>query len=97
LTSESACSWRKGQAVPVADAPGVPGNMTLAPLPLRSLELNAPENIRQFTRQNWLSDRVFRTYDDFLALCCVARNNLIDRPWITMSIGSCPGPLRGPQ
>ena len=34
----------------------VPGNISLLPLPPRSPELNAQENIWQFMRQNWLSN-----------------------------------------
>ncbi len=36
---------------------------------------------------NWLSNRVFKSYDDIVALCCEAWNKLIDQPWKIMSIG----------
>jgi transposase len=36
----------------------VPENITLLPLPPRSPELNPVENIWQFMRDNWLSNRV---------------------------------------
>lgn len=65
----------------------VPGNMTLLPLPPRSPELNPVENVWQFIRDNWLSNRVFKSYDDILAHSCRAWNNLIDQPWKIMSIG----------
>ena len=65
----------------------VPHNITLLPLPPRSPELNPVENVWQFMRDNWLSNRVFKSYDDVVALCCDAWNNLIDRPWKIMSIG----------
>jgi len=45
------------------------------------------ENIWQFIRDNWLSNRVFKSYDDIVALCCEAWNKLIDQPWTIMSIG----------
>ena len=32
-------------------------------------------------RDNWLSNRIFKTYDDIVALCCEAWNRLIDQPW----------------
>jgi hypothetical protein len=32
----------------------------------------------QFTRGNWLSNRVFRSYEDILDHCCYARTKLID-------------------
>ena len=65
----------------------VPENITLLPLPPRSPELNPVENIWQYIRDNWLSNRVFKSYDDIVAFCCEAWNNLIDRPWKIMSIG----------
>ena len=42
----------------------VPDNITLLPLPPRSPELNPVENIWQFMRDNWLSNRVFTGYDE---------------------------------
>ena len=65
----------------------VPENITLLPLPPRSPELNPVENIWQYIRDNWLSNRVFKSYDDIVALSCEAWNNLIDRPRKIMSIG----------
>lgn len=65
----------------------VPDNITLMPLPPRAPELNPVENIWQFMRDNWLSNRVFGSYDDILAHCCQAWNKLADQPWLIMSIG----------
>jgi transposase len=65
----------------------VPGNITILTLPPRSPELNPLENIWQFMRDNWLSNRVFGSYDEIVALCCDASNSLIDQPWKIMSIG----------
>ena len=65
----------------------IPDNITLMELPPRAPELNPFENIWQFIRENWLSNRVFGTYDDIVALCCEAWNKLIDRPWSIRSIG----------
>ena len=65
----------------------VPDNITLLPLPPRSPELNPVENVWQFMRENWLSNRVFAGYDDIVALCCEAWNKLIDQPWRIMTIG----------
>ena len=64
----------------------VPSNISLMPLPPRSPELNPQENIWQFMRQNWLSNRVFKTFDDIVDHCCFAWNTLIDQPWKIMSI-----------
>jgi len=52
-----------------------------------SPELNPAENIWQYLRDNWLSNRVFKSYDDIVDLCCEAWNKLINRPWKIMSIG----------
>ena len=65
----------------------VPTNITLLTLPPRAPELNPVENIWQFMRENWLSNRIFKSYDDIVALCCEAWNKLIDQPWKIMSIG----------
>jgi len=65
----------------------VPGNITILPLPPKSPELNPVENVWQFMRQNWLSNRVFKSYRDILDHCCFAWNRLIDQPWRIMSIG----------
>ena len=37
----------------------VPANITLVPLPPKCPELNPVENLWQFMRDNWLSNRVF--------------------------------------
>lgn len=65
----------------------VPENITLLPLPPRAPELNPTENVWQFMRENWLSNRVFASYDDIVEHCCDAWNKLIDQPWKIMSIG----------
>ncbi len=65
----------------------VPDNITLMPLPPKCPELNAAENVWQFMRDNWLSNRVFRSGEDLVTHCCEAWNKLIDRPWRIMSIG----------
>ena len=65
----------------------IPENITLVPLPSKSPELNPVENIWQFMRDNWLSNRIFKSYNDILDHCCFAWNQLIDQPWRIMSIG----------
>src|SRR6267378_4148745 len=47
--------WHKSQALTV------PSNISLLRLPPRSPELNPQENIWQFMRQNWLSNRIFKS------------------------------------
>ncbi len=46
------------------------------------------ENIWQFMRDNWLSNRVFKSYADILDHCCYAWTSLIDQPWKIMTIGT---------
>ncbi len=65
----------------------IPHNITLIPLPPKSPELNPVENIWQFIRDNWLSNRIFKSYNDILDHCCFAWSQLIDQPWKIMSIG----------
>ncbi len=50
------------------DALNVPKNMTLIFLPSRSPELNLVENIWQYLRANWLSNRVFESYDAIMLI-----------------------------
>ena len=54
----------------------VPRNMTLIFLPSRAPELNPVENIWQYLRQNWPSDRVFDTYEDTIDVACEAWRKL---------------------
>ena len=65
----------------------VPSNITLMPLPAKAPELNPVENVWQFLRENWLSNRVFTSYSDILDHCCEAWNKLTDQPWRIISIG----------
>lgn len=65
----------------------VPDNITLMPLPPRCPELNPVENVWQFMRDNWLSNRIFTSYDDVVDHCCFAWNKLADQPWRIMTLG----------
>jgi transposase len=65
----------------------MPANITLLPLPPKCPELNAMENVWQFMRDNWLSNRVFAAHHDIVDHCCHAWNKLITQPWRIMSIG----------
>ena len=49
-----------------AKALQVPNNISLLLLPPRAPELNGQENIWQFMRQNWLSNRIFKSFDDIV-------------------------------
>jgi putative transposase len=38
-------------------------------------------------RENWLSNRVFKSYEDIVDHCCDAWRKLESQPWRIMSIG----------
>ena len=65
----------------------VPANITIVPLPPKCPELNPQENVWQFMRDNWLSNRVFTSYANIVDHCCYAWNKLVGQPWTIMSVG----------
>ena len=65
----------------------VPANISIVPLPAKCPELNAQENVWQFLRENWLSNRIFTCYDNLVDHCCYAWNKLVAQPWTVMSLG----------
>lgn len=65
---------RAGQHHPLAAA---------APLP-RAQSRREPVAVHA---RNWLSNRIFKSYDDIVDHCCFAWNKLVDQPWRIMSIG----------
>jgi len=86
---------RKSHAVILMDRAGwhttgnlvVPKNITIILLPSRSPELNPVENIWQYLRQNWLSNRIFEDYDAIIDVGCDAWNKLLKQPETIKSIG----------
>jgi hypothetical protein len=81
----------------LAHHPGapVPTNLSLLHLPPRSPELNPQENVWQFLRQSYLSNRVFDGHKAIVEACCKAWNALLaetgriasiaTRTWATIS------------
>lgn len=69
----------------------VPKNLTLVLLPSRAPELNPVENVWQYLRANWLSNRVFETYEAIIEAaceaCCEAWNKLLAQPHTITSLG----------
>ena len=61
-------------------------NVTFLSLPPRAPELNPQENVWQFMRANWLSSRIFKSFDEIVDHYYYAWNTLIDQPWKIMSI-----------
>jgi len=65
----------------------MPDNITTIFLPSRSPELNPVENIWQYMRANWLSNRIFESYDAIIDAMCEAWNKLLALPEAIKSIG----------
>jgi hypothetical protein len=61
----------------------VPKNITPIFLPSRAPELNPVENVWQYLRSNWLSNRVFADYE----AACGAWRKLVAQPHTISSIG----------
>jgi len=59
----------------------VPDNITLLPLPSYSPELNPVENVWQYLRQNYLSNRVFADYDAIIVTSARNWNHIGGRIW----------------
>jgi putative transposase len=66
----------------------VPSNLSLLHLPSASPELNPTENIWQYLRQSYLSNRVFRDYEAVVEASSSAWNKLIAEPGRIASIGT---------
>jgi transposase len=88
----------------------VPSNIGLVHLPPASPELNPTENVWQYVRQGYLSNRVFRDYDDDVEassspwnkLIAEARSHRVDRhakldrnQSRSVKVGSIPRQSRG--
>ena len=66
----------------------IPANITILALPSKCPgELNPVENVWQCMRDNWLSNRIFKSYDDIVDHTLRLGHKLVDRPWKIMSIG----------
>ncbi len=60
----------------LSDRLNVPSNISIVLLPPKCPELNPVENVWQFMRDNWLSNRVFTSYGNIVDHCCHAWNRL---------------------
>lgn len=75
----------------VAKALKVPGNITLLHLPPYSPELNPVERVWAYLKSRYLSNRVFKDYDDLFDASREAWNKLSEsnlrsichNPWLT--------------
>lgn len=64
-----------------------PKNITPILLPSRSPELNPVEQVWQYLRANFLSNRVFDDYDAIIDAACEAWRKLLAQPHTITSIG----------
>jgi hypothetical protein len=86
---------RKSSRPSTSRTPGAPNNRLPGRIPGRPprfrtvspWDLNPIENVWQLLRDNWLSNRVFRSDNDLLEPCCHAWNKVIAHPWQIMCIG----------
>jgi transposase len=65
----------------------VPKNITPIVLPSRAPELNPVENVWQYLRSNWLSNRVFAEDEAIIEAACDARRKFLAQPHTIPSIG----------
>ena len=66
----------------------VPHNVSILLLPPYSPQLNPQENVWQYLRQNYLSNRVFDSYEAIVDACCEAWNALMAQPHRITSIAT---------
>jgi len=66
----------------------IPENLSILFLPPYSPELNPTENIWQFLRQTYLSNRVFENWEAIVNACCDAWNRLTVEPGRIKSIAT---------
>lgn len=66
----------------------VPSNITIVHLPSYSPELNSCENVWEYLKNNFLSNRVFNTMGDIIDACCDAWLQLTNEPGRIKSIAS---------
>lgn len=74
----------------------LPENISLLPLPAYSPELNSMEQVWEFIKQKWLSNRVYKDYEGIADSCAKAWNlfrneagrikSLCSREWATVGV-----------
>src|ERR1700676_5144451 len=74
--------------MPYANTAAMRKHLTMVLLPPACPELNARENIWQYLRQTYLSNRVFKSYTDILDACQEAWQKLLDETGRIASIAT---------
>lgn len=65
----------------------MPENITILHIPPYSPELNPTENVWDYIRSNYLSNRAFDNFESVMDACCEAWNKFSALPQIIQSIG----------
>src|SRR5277367_6706956 len=68
------------------DATRIPTKAGMPALLVDIRLIDMRQNIWQFMRQNWLSNRIFTGFDNIVDPCCDTWSRLTDQPWKIMSI-----------
>lgn len=71
----------------ITDKLVIPANITQLLVPPKVPELNQVENVRQYFRDNWFSNRVFGSHGHISDHCREAGDKRVDQLWCIMSIG----------
>jgi len=66
----------------------VPANISIISLPAYSPELNPQENIWEYLKNNYLSNKIFESAENLLDACCSAWNSLSQEAGRIRSIAS---------
>jgi hypothetical protein len=90
-------SWFSMPGLAHFAAPEVTGHIVLLVLPAYSPELNPMENVWEFLRGEFLSRRIWDTYDGVLDAWQDAWNRLMRMPECIASMTTATGPIQSPD
>lgn len=66
----------------------IPNNISLLPLPAYSPELNPQENVWQWIKDRYISNRVFTSFDEIVDAAVMAWNKFVENPALIKSIAA---------
>jgi transposase len=64
----------------------IPNNITIVPLPAYAPELNATEQVWQWLKLNYLSNRCYSNYTEIVDSACYAWNQFSNQPDLVKSL-----------
>ncbi len=74
----------------IANALNIPKNITIIKIPPYSPELNPAEKPWQYLKDNYLSQRIFSSYNDIVDACQVTRNRVTEEKGRIKSLTNFP-------